>query len=86
MKNRQNFFNRLKWQHIDHFFNTNAGLMRVYRPLCFTAVIIDFFVASALVALPPVSWLALVWEDLFNGGNCLKSLKETKRKRMRKDG
>ncbi|HCL5074731.1 TPA: hypothetical protein N2F43_004085 [Salmonella enterica] len=56
MKNRQNFFNRLKWQHIDHFFNTNAGLMRVDRPLGFTAVVIDFFIGNALLALPPVLW------------------------------
>ncbi|EDT9094117.1 hypothetical protein ACX24_001290 [Salmonella enterica subsp. enterica] len=30
--------------------------MRVDRPLGFTAVIIDFFIGNALLALPPVLW------------------------------
>ncbi len=30
--------------------------MRVYCPLFFTAVSIDFFVVNTLLALPPVLW------------------------------
>ncbi|ENZ87552.1 hypothetical protein D088_810068 [Salmonella enterica subsp. houtenae serovar 16:z4,z32:-- str. RKS3027] len=53
---------------------------------CFYRSDYRFFAGSVLLALQPVLWPASSREKTANDGNCLKSLRETKRKRMRKDG
>lgn len=60
--------------------------MRVDRPPGFTAVIIDFLSVTRCWRCRLFYGVAPGMKDHFNDGNHLKSLRETKRKRMRKDG